>query len=75
MKKVTWSAGNSSSFLNGSRESASVPAAVRAARTYIREELSGEGRATIFVGEGAVRRDERSTATGYRWVVTKICGA
>ena len=67
MSKITWSASNNSSFLNGSREAKSVAAAVRAARQYIRGELYGEGKATIFSDGQPVRQDERSIHTGMRW--------
>lgn len=65
--KITWTASNNSSFLNGERAAPSVVAAVRAARAYIRGELYGEGRATIFSDGDPVREDERSIFTGFRW--------
>lgn len=69
MSKIEWTASNNSSFLNGSRESSSIAAAVRAARRYIRGELYGEGKATIFKDGNPVRRDECSIHTGYKWEV------
>ena len=74
MSKITWTASNNSSFLNGYREASSIAAAVRAARAYIRGELYGEGRATIFSDGDPVREDERSIFTGLRWNVTKLEG-
>lgn len=67
MSKITWTASNNSSFLNGSREASSIAAAVRAARAYIRGELYGEGRATIFSDGDPVREEERSIFTGFQW--------
>lgn len=68
MSKITWTAKNNSSFLNGEREASSIRAAVIAARAYIRGELYGEGKATIFVDGQPVRQDECSLHTGLRWV-------
>jgi len=42
-------------------------AAVRAARQYIRGELYGEGKTTIYSDGQPVRQDERSIHTGMRW--------
>lgn len=64
---ITWTAKNNSSFLHGSRPAKSLAAAVRAARSYIRGELYGEGRATIFEDGIPVRHDERSIHTGFKW--------
>ena len=69
MSKIEWSASNSSSFLNGSRQAKSLAAAVRAARRYIRGELYGEGKATIFDDGNPVRQDECSIHTGLKWEV------
>jgi hypothetical protein len=71
-EKVTWTASNNSSFLNGEREASSMLAAVRDARAYIRGELYGEGKATILIDGMPVRQDERSIHTGNRWVVTDL---
>jgi hypothetical protein len=71
-EKVTWTASNNSSYLVGEREASTVLAAVRAARSYIRYELYGEGKATISVNGVPVRADERSIFTGFRWVVTDL---
>jgi len=68
---ITWTASNNSSFLNGEREASSIRAAVRDARRYIRGELYGEGKATIFVDGQPMREDEKSIFTGYQWRVTK----
>jgi len=66
--KITWTASNNSSFLNGSRPAPTIAAAVRAARAYVRGELYGEGTIFIMVDGDPVRRDERSIFTGFRWV-------
>jgi hypothetical protein len=71
-EKVAWTASNNSSYLVGEREASTVLAAVRAARSYIRYELYGEGKATISVNGVPVRTDERSIFTGFRWVVTDL---
>jgi hypothetical protein len=66
--KITWTASNNSSFLNGSRSAPTILAAVRDARAYVRGELYGEGTLVILVNGHPVRRDERSIFTGFRWV-------
>jgi hypothetical protein len=66
--KITWTAKNNSSYLNGSRTAPTILAAVRAARAYVRGELYGEGTLVILVDGEPVRRDERSIFTGFRWV-------
>jgi hypothetical protein len=70
--QITWSAKNNSSYLNGSRTAPTILAAVRAARSYVRGELYGEGVITIFVNGYPVREDERSIFTGFRWVSSKL---
>ena len=70
--KITWSAKNNSSYLNGSRSAPTILAAVRAARAYVRGELYGEGTLTIYVDGQPVREDERSIFTGYRWSVNQL---
>ena len=70
--KITWSASNNSSYLNGSRSAPTILAAVRAARAYVRGELYGEGEITIYVDGQPVRRDERSIFTGFQWASAKL---
>lgn len=70
--KITWSAKNNSSYLNGSRSAPTILAAVRAARAYVRGELYGEGTLTIYVDGQPVREDERSIFSGYRWSVNQL---
>ena len=70
--KITWSAKNNSSYLNGSRSAPTILAAVRAARAYVRGELYGDGTLTIYVDGQPVREDERSIFTGYRWSVNQL---
>lgn len=67
MGKITWSAKNNSSFLNGSRPAKSILAAVRAGREYVKGELYGEGTITIFDDGHPVRQDECSIFTGHKW--------
>jgi len=68
-QKITWTARNNSSFLDGVMKAKTIPGAVRAARKYIREELYGEGIATIFLDGEPARTDERSIFTGMAWKV------
>ena len=68
--KITWTASNKSSFLNGSRSAPTILAAVRAARAYVRGELYGEGTIFIMVDGELVRRDERSIFTRFQWVTS-----
>lgn len=72
MAKITWTAKNNSSFLNGERTAKSVLAAVRAGRQYVFGELYGEGALTIFVDGEPVREDERSMFTRYEWKTTNL---
>lgn len=67
MSKITWSAKNNSSFLNGSRPAKSIRAAVLAGRKYVHNELYGEGKLTIFEDGYPVRQDECSIFTGFKW--------
>ena len=48
MAKITWSASNNSSFLDGSRTAKTMRGAVRDATRYANGELGGEGQITIF---------------------------
>jgi hypothetical protein len=72
MGKITWTVHNNSSFLNGKRVAPSLLSAVRAARKYIRGELYGEGKATFFENGYAIRTDEKSIFTNFRWKVTDL---
>ena len=69
--KITWTARNNSSYLNGQQMASSVLAAVREARRYIRNELYGEGSSTIFADGEPIREDECSIFTGFKWIVKK----
>ena len=72
ISKITWSAKNNSSYLNGSRSAKTIRGAVTAARAYVASELYGEGTLTIFADGAPVRRDEKSIfTTGGRWVTKK----
>jgi len=64
--QITWTAKNNSSYLNGSRSARTMRGAVRAARSYLANELFGEGTITYFVGGAPVRQDEQSLHTGGR---------
>jgi len=55
--KITWSAKNNSSYLNGSRSASSVRAAIRDGRRYVRDELYGQGTITIYEDGQPVRAD------------------
>ena len=70
--KVTWSAKNDSSFLNGQRAAGSMRSAVTAAKRYIMGELYGEGIATIYEDGAAVRQIERSIFTRMTWRSTSV---
>lgn len=67
MSKITWTAKNNSSFLNGSRPANTMRSAVTAAKRYVEGELYGEGTITIFEDGNPVRQLERSIFTGFRW--------
>ena len=67
--KITWSASNNSTFLNGSRTAKSIRDAVRQGRAYLRGELMGEGEISIYEDGEIVRCDECSIFTGYKWQV------
>lgn len=77
MTTIYWTAKNNSSYLNGYRQAASMLAAVRDARYYLRNELYGEGVIYYFDSDPSqddgmydsepCRTDERSIFTGFRW--------
>lgn len=66
--RITWTAKNNSTFINGERGARTLLGASRAAKSWIRNEAYGEGIATIMVDGEPVRTIERSIFTGYRWV-------
>lgn len=66
--KITWSAENNSSFLNGQRSAKTMRGAVIAARRYLYNELYGEGTITYYADGYPVREDEKSIHTGDRMV-------
>ena len=70
--KITWSAKNNSSYLNGSRSAKTIRGAVTAARAYVMGELYGEGTLTIFADGSPVRQDEKSIFTGQCWVTKSL---
>ena len=72
MSKITWSAKNNSSFLNGGRSAKTIRGAVMAARRYVMGELFGEGIITIFEDGRPIRQDERSIFTGMKWATKKL---
>lgn len=72
MSKITWTARNNNSYLNGERQAKSIRSAVIAARRYVRNELYGEGAITFFENGEPIRFDERSIYTGYRWTTKPI---
>ena len=68
-KKIAWSAKNNSTFINGSRPAKSIRDAVRQGRAYLRGELMGEGKISIYEDGEIVRCDECSIFTNYKWEV------
>jgi len=70
--KITWSAKNNSSFLNGERSAKTMRAAVRDAHHYLLNELYGEGIITYYEDGRPVRQDEKSIFTGQKWVTKAI---
>lgn len=66
--RVTWTAKNNSTFIDGQRDARTVLGAARAAKSWIRNEAYGEGVATIMIDGEPVRTIERSIHTGYKWV-------
>ena len=71
--KITWTAKNNSSFLNGRRSANSERSAVVAARAYLRGELCGEGKISYFEGDDSTpfRTDEKSIFTKFGWEIKK----
>ena len=67
MNKITWSASNGNTFLNGEREAKTLLGAVRASRHYLENELSGEGKITVYSNGNPVRIDRKDMFTGYKW--------
>jgi hypothetical protein len=65
-----WTASNNNSFLNGRREAKTMLGAVRDARSYLRNELYGEGNISYYDSEDAetpIRTDEKTIFTNHRW--------
>ena len=58
MMKITWSAKNNSSYLNGSRSASSVRAAIRDGRRYVHDELYGQGTITVYEDGRPIREDK-----------------
>lgn len=67
---ITWAASNNSSFLAEEREAKTMTGAVRAARAYVRGELGGEGKITIYKNGIEVREDRCDMFTHYKWETT-----
>lgn len=68
MDKITWTAKNNSSFLNGERSAHTLRGAIIAAKKYADSELHGEGQITIFVDGSPVRVYEAGLLVGTpRW--------
>ena len=74
MKKITWTAKNNSSFLNGRREAKTELGAVRSARKYVENEIGGEGTIYYFKGydETPFRTDSKTIFTGFKWSTDSI---
>jgi hypothetical protein len=74
--KITWTAKNSNSHLNGSRSAKTIMGAVRAAIAYANGELGGEGVITIMEDGEAVRDYRAGLVHGSprgKWVRTEMC--
>ena len=67
-----WTASNNSTFLNGYREAKNMLSAVRQARSYLRNELYGEGTISFYddLDSDPTRQDEKSIFTGNKWQTT-----
>ena len=65
--RITWSAGNNSSYLSGEREAKTVRGAVIAGRRYVNGELMGEGTLVIYSDGVPVRLDRKDIFTKGRW--------
>jgi len=63
-RKITWSAKNNSTYLNGSRSARTMRGAVRDAIRYGNSELMGEGELTIFEDGNPVRVYEAGLLAG-----------
>ena len=70
--KITWTAGNNSTYMTRARSANTVTGAVLAAREFIRGECFGEGSATIYVDGHPVKTTGRSIFTQFQWVTTSI---
>lgn len=70
--RITWTAKNNSSYLNGARSAKTMRGAVKAARSYLLNELYGEGEITYLVDGNPVREDEKSMFTGNRMVTRSM---
>ena len=67
-----WTASNNSTFLVGRRQAKTMLSAVRAARSYLRNELYGDGTISYYAAEDEdtpIRTDEKSIFTGNKWEV------
>ena len=69
---ITWTASNENNQLIGKRTANTVLAAVRAGRDYIRRELNGEGRVTIYKDGIEIRQDRRDIFTAWKWEITNL---
>ena len=71
---IYWSAHNNSTYLNGCRAAKTMRSAVKDARTYLKNELYGEGIIHYFENKdfsSPIRTDEKSIFTKFRWKVRK----
>lgn len=70
---IYWTAGNNSSYLNGYRTAKTMIGAVRAARSYLNNELYGEGTIRYWrndpIESEPCRIDSKTIFTNYRWVI------
>jgi len=67
-----WTASNNSTFLVGRRQAKTMLSAVRDARSYLRNELYGEGTISYYESEDEdtpIRVEEKSILTNNKWEV------
>ena len=67
-----WTASNNSTFLVGRRQAKTMLSAVKAARSYLRNELYGEGSISYYASEDEdtpIRVEGKGIFTGNRWEV------
>jgi hypothetical protein len=69
---ITWTASNKGCHLIGERPATTVLAAVRDGREFVRGELNGEGKITIYEDGVEIREDRCDMFTAWKWQVTNL---